>query len=135
MLQRLSKPKLPETIRGRPHANKLLPDSAETIKVQPVILAVRAVILPEVFCVCNPCPSLSRFFLFFLGFFLLARILFFFVRLPFFSEDFIRGFEKGLADRGAMPEVQTSFLHNFSDVPLGEGEHNSGNLFAVFWVL
>ena len=58
------------------------------------------------------------------------------------SEVWTRGWRTGGvgATRSsiAMPQVQTSFPHSFSYVPLGEGGLTSGHLFlfnAVFWAL
>ena len=51
----------------------------------------------------------------------------------------VRGFEKGLADRGGwreeilhMPEIQASFLYPFSYAPLGEGGHISREFWGSF---
>ena len=47
----------------------------------------------------------------------------------------VRGFEKGLGDRGGWREeieIQASFLYPFSYAPLGEGGHISGGLFWLF---
>ena len=59
---------------------------------------------------------------------------------PIFSDPSVRGFEKGLADRGGwreeilpVPEIQASFCILLPIPPLGEDGHNSGQQFCCVW--